>query len=137
LVARNVQIKDFVLSVLINFGGIAGMAEMLIQSHLDAIQLLPALPKAWAKGTVKGLRARGDFEIDMDWDAGKLRTATVRSDMGGTCRIRSTTPVQVIGTVAQREGDVLVLQRRRGSRTGWWRSRYPQAFAISASKDYI
>ena len=71
------------------------MAEMLIQSHLNDIQLLPALPKAWAKGTVKGLRARGDYEIDMDWKAGKLRTATVRSEAGGICRIRSTTPVQL------------------------------------------
>ena len=97
-----------------NFGGIAGMAEMLIQSHLNDIQLLPALPKAWAKGTVKGLRARGDYEIDMDWKAGKLRTATVRSEAGGICRIRSTTPVQVIGAVAQREGDVLVFATEKG-----------------------
>ena len=97
-----------------NFGGISGMAEMLIQSHLKEIQLLPALPSTWAKGTVKGLRARGDFEIDMDWEAGKLSTATVHSEAGGTCRIRTLTPVRVTGTLFQREGNTLVFETEAG-----------------------
>ncbi|WP_373331042.1 glycoside hydrolase family 95 protein [Salmonirosea aquatica] len=97
-----------------NFGGIAGMAEMLIQSHLQDIQLLPALPSAWAQGTVKGLRARGDFEIDMAWEDGKLSTATVRSEAGGTCRIRTSTPVRVTGTLFQREGNTLVFETEAG-----------------------
>jgi alpha-L-fucosidase 2 len=71
-----------------NFGCTAGIAEMLLQSHEDAVHLLPALPSAWMKGRVTGLRARGGFEISMDWDDGHLRKATITSRLGGNCRIR-------------------------------------------------
>jgi len=73
-----------------NFGYTAGVAEMLLQSQTDEIQLLPALPKAWATGSAQGLMARGDFEIiDMQWKNGKLTKLSVKSLAGGECKLRA------------------------------------------------
>jgi len=71
-----------------NYAGTAGIAEMLLQSHNDEIEFLPALPKAWPIGSVRGLRARGGFAVDIEWTDGELCVATVRSLLGNLCRLR-------------------------------------------------
>lgn len=71
-----------------NFSGCAGIAERLLQSHAGEIELLPALPKAWASGSFTGLCARGGFEIALKWKDGKPIEAVIHSKAGGSCQVR-------------------------------------------------
>ncbi len=72
-----------------NYGGAAGIAEMLLQSHEGFVRLLPALPKAWPTGSFKGLVARGGFVVDVDWKDGEIKRAVIHSKLGGTCKIKT------------------------------------------------
>ncbi len=71
-----------------NFGGAAGVIEMLLQSHEDNVHLLPALPNAWPSGSVSGIRARGGFELSIRWNDGRLTAVEILSTAGKQCRLR-------------------------------------------------
>jgi alpha-L-fucosidase 2 len=79
-----------------NFGATAGITEMLLQSHEGGIALLPALPSAWSNGSVKGIKARGNFTLSINWKDGKLVQAKVYSRNGGNCRVSSLQPIKVV-----------------------------------------
>jgi alpha-L-fucosidase 2 len=81
-----------------NFGGTAGIAEMLLQSHAGEIHLLPALPKAWPSGRVRGLRARGGFMVDIAWEDGALTDAAITAVRDGPCRVRYADRVMQVNT---------------------------------------
>ena len=107
-----------------NFGGIAGMAEMLLQSQLGELSLLPALPDAWPSGSIRGLKARGNFTVDMNWKAGRLSRAVITAGSGGLCTIRTAIPVMINGktprarhddygysnSIAMRQGEKIVIR---------------------------
>jgi alpha-L-fucosidase 2 len=84
-----------------NFGATAGITEMLLQSQLADVHLLPALPRAWASGSVQGLVARGGFVVDMTWAGGRLTTAHLTSRAGAPCVLRTAVPVQVRAALAR------------------------------------
>jgi alpha-L-fucosidase 2 len=103
-----------------NFGATAGIAEMFVQSHAGEIHLLPALPSQFPAGSVTGLRARGDYEVDIVWANRNLQTATIRAGKGGLCRVRVHVPVEVEQngqpvTVEQPEPDVLTFTAQPGA----------------------
>jgi alpha-L-fucosidase 2 len=105
-----------------NFGGAAGIAEALLQSQNGQIHLLPALPQAWPDGSVKGLIARGGFEVDIAWANGKLSRAVVHSKLGGKCSVRLAEPLRLksnlfgtkSGTVDSDAGHVIEFDAKAG-----------------------
>ncbi|MCK8495456.1 glycoside hydrolase family 95 protein [Spirosoma sp. RP8] len=101
-----------------NFAGTAGMAEMLLQSHLDKIHLLPAVPDSWSEGSVTGLKARGGFEVSMNWKKSTLTGATLKSLTGGDLALLTNVPVRIQGSkqtaVKTDEGYVLRLKTEKG-----------------------
>ena len=90
-----------------NFGGTAGIAEMLIQSHAGYVELLPALPKAWKDGEVTGLMARGGFQVDMNWEESKLVDLQILSKLGNTLDLKFGTSEAQLATVP---GQVITLE---------------------------
>ncbi|MES2484496.1 MAG: glycoside hydrolase family 95 protein, partial [Bacteroidota bacterium] len=101
-----------------NFAGTAGVIEMLMQSQNKEIHLLPAIPDAWAEGEIKGILAKGNFMVDIQWQQGKLVTAKVVANIGGSCTIRSAQPFTVEGTGLKSEksaiGYVLTFNSKKG-----------------------
>lgn len=99
-----------------NFGALSGITEMLLQSMENyapdkyIIDLLPALPSAWNNGSVKGLKARGGFELNMSWKNGSLADAQIQSLNGEECRLRTKNPVKVVGvnTIPEKSGDYYI-----------------------------
>ncbi|HYG23462.1 MAG TPA: glycoside hydrolase family 95 protein [Verrucomicrobiae bacterium] len=77
------------------FGMMNGVAELFLQSQRGEVFILPALPSKWTNGAVTGLRARGGFEVDIEWQSNRLASATILSTLGNTCRVRSKWPIGV------------------------------------------
>lgn len=90
-----------------NFGGVSGITEMILQSHSGELALLPAVPEAFAEGRVRGLRARGGFEVDLEWSEGRLVEAVITSLRGAPVQVRTAEDVQVEAT----EGPTPPLER--------------------------
>ena len=103
-----------------SFGISAVIAELLIQSHEEELNLLPALPASWSTGEVSGLLARGGFEVSMRWQEGKLMEATILSNKGNVCRVRSASALQVSSqrkaiSVTRPEKDVVEFKTTPGA----------------------
>ncbi|MDO5442217.1 MAG: glycoside hydrolase family 95 protein [Bacteroidia bacterium] len=110
-----------------NFGSIAGIAEMLLQSQNDELHILPSLPSAWKEGSVTGMCARGAFTVDISWKDGHLSEARVHSRNGGECTVRTSMPIVV---TRLSKGKALASHTER---SGDW---YVTTFKTSAGESY-
>ncbi|NCI46092.1 glycoside hydrolase family 95 protein [Sediminibacterium soli] len=119
-----------------NFGATAGITEMLLQSHDGRISLLPALPQAWKKGSVKGIKARGNFTIDISWENGRLTQAKIVSRNGGDCIIRTTVPVKLIGAAASGKNDNLLSETAYG-KPPYQKDPSAKLVQINDAKEYL
>jgi alpha-L-fucosidase 2 len=108
-----------------NFGGTAGIAEMLLQSHAGEIALLPALPAAWANGSVEGLRARGGIEVFLDWRSSRLSAAVLRASVDGRQKVRPPRG-QEIAAIRQGLTDTALTREKDGT----------VSFDVQAGKQY-
>ncbi|WP_019639608.1 glycoside hydrolase family 95 protein [Paenibacillus fonticola] len=102
-----------------NFGAAAGIAEMLLQSHLEHIRLLPALPEAWPQGRVQGLRARGGFTVDIEWTSRQLAKSVIISESGKQLRLYVEHPVRIIASdgrdvTVKRKEHILEIPTQKG-----------------------
>ena len=102
-----------------NLGASAAIAELLLQSHREVIQLLPALPAEWKEGAVQGLRARGGFDVDVAWSGGRATHATIRAHVTRLCRVQAANAVGVLADgrrvrVERRGADVMEFQVTAG-----------------------
>lgn len=88
-----------------NLGATACISELFLQSQWGELHILPALPDEWTSGEIKGLRARGDFEIDIKWQGNKLSSSSIKSNQGGKCTLRTDVPVKVAGQNAISQKD--------------------------------
>ena len=99
-----------------NFGYAAGVCEMLVQSHMGVIDLLPALPDAWPTGRVRGMRVRGGLEIDLAWKEGRATAAVLKATVDGRYNVRAPEGQQIIGsdTVELKAGETCELKFKNG-----------------------
>lgn len=108
-----------------NFGGPAGMTEMLLQSHGEEIFVLPALPDTWSEGAVKGIRARGGFVVDIAWKNNTITSLKIHSTLGGNCRIRSH---------AELSSDDIQLKQAKGANKNSFYRKLPQVNFTQTAK---